>query len=78
MSSKLKIRKPAPAFTATAYVNGAFKKVSLSDFSGKYLVLFFYPLDFTFVCPTEIIAFSDRVEVFILLNIRISERLVVK
>ncbi|CAD8204092.1 unnamed protein product [Paramecium octaurelia] len=64
MSQKLKIRKPAPAFTATAYVNGSFKKVSLSDFKGKYLVLFFYPLDFTFVCPTEIIAFSDRVEDF--------------
>ena len=35
-------------------------QVSLSDYAGKYVVLFFYPLDFTFVCPTEIIAFNDR------------------
>ena len=40
------------------------KEVKLSDYKGKYLVLFFYPQDFTFVCPTEIIAFSDRVEEF--------------
>jgi len=38
--------------------------VKLSDYNGKYVVLFFYPLDFTFVCPTEVIAFSDRVEEF--------------
>ena len=42
-----------------AVVNGDFKEVSLDDYKGKYVVLFFYPLDFTFVCPTEIIAFSD-------------------
>ena len=44
--------------------DGTFKEVSLSDYKGKYLVLFFYPLDFTFVCPTEITAFSDRYEEF--------------
>eukprot|EP00004_Rigifila_ramosa_P007363 TRINITY_DN18321_c0_g1_i1.p2 TRINITY_DN18321_c0_g1~~TRINITY_DN18321_c0_g1_i1.p2 ORF type:complete len:209 (+),score=53.92 TRINITY_DN18321_c0_g1_i1:29-628(+) len=60
-----KVRKPAPAFSAEAVLpNGDFKKVSLSDYRGKYFVLFFYPLDFTFVCPTEIIAFSDRVAEF--------------
>merc|ERR1711937_635047 len=58
------IGKPAPDFSVEALVDGQFKKVSLSDYKGKYLVLFFYPLDFTFVCPTEIIAFSDRVEEF--------------
>lgn len=58
------IGKPAPDFTAEAVVNGEFQKVSLSDYKGKYLVFFFYPLDFTFVCPTEIIAFSDRAEEF--------------
>ncbi|KAF0691153.1 Aste57867_17577 [Aphanomyces stellatus] len=58
------VRKPAPAFTAQAVVNGEFEEISLSDFAGKYVVLFFYPLDFTFVCPTEIIAFSDRVAEF--------------
>jgi len=61
---KAAIGKPAPAFTAEAVVDGEFKKVSLSDYKGKYLVFFFYPLDFTFVCPTEIIAFSDRVKEF--------------
>ena len=51
---------PAPDFTATAVVDQEFKTVSLADYRGKYVVLFFYPLDFTFVCPTEITAFSDR------------------
>ena len=55
---------PAPNFSVDALVNGEFKKVSLKDFAGKYLVLFFYPADFTFVCPTEIIAFSDRAKEF--------------
>ncbi|MFN7898312.1 MAG: peroxiredoxin [Synechococcaceae cyanobacterium] len=50
----------APGFTATAVVDQEFKEISLSDYLGKYVVLFFYPLDFTFVCPTEITAFSDR------------------
>uniref|UniRef100_A0A0N5BBG2 thioredoxin-dependent peroxiredoxin n=1 Tax=Strongyloides papillosus TaxID=174720 RepID=A0A0N5BBG2_STREA len=59
-----KIGQQAPQFTATAVVDGEFKTVSLSDYKGKYVILFFYPLDFTFVCPTEIIAFSDRVNEF--------------
>jgi peroxiredoxin (alkyl hydroperoxide reductase subunit C) len=50
----------APDFTATAVVDQEFQTVSLSQYRGKYVVLFFYPLDFTFVCPTEITAFSDR------------------
>lgn len=54
----------APDFTADAYVNGEFKRISLADYKGKKVVLFFYPLDFTFVCPTEILAFSDRIEDF--------------
>uniref|UniRef100_A0A674NNL5 Peroxiredoxin-2 n=1 Tax=Takifugu rubripes TaxID=31033 RepID=A0A674NNL5_TAKRU len=41
-----------------------FKDLKLSDYRGKYVVFFFYPLDFTFVCPTEIVAFSNRVEDF--------------
>ncbi|KAJ3227415.1 dihydrolipoamide dehydrogenase precursor [Clydaea vesicula] len=55
-----RVTKPAPLFTAPAVVNKEFKDVSLSDYKGKWVVLFFYPLDFTFVCPTEIIAFSER------------------
>jgi alkyl hydroperoxide reductase subunit AhpC len=58
------VQKEAPGFTATAVVNEEFKSISLSDYKGKYVVLFFYPLDFTFVCPTEIIAFSDRIADF--------------
>ena len=54
------IRKPAPAFTATAWWQGKFQEVSLEQFRGKYVVLFFWPLDFTFVCPTEIASFSDK------------------
>ncbi|KAI9328776.1 2-cys peroxiredoxin [Zopfochytrium polystomum] len=59
-----RVQYPAPAWTADAVVNGEFKKISLSDYHGKWVIFFFYPLDFTFVCPTEIIAFSDRVEEF--------------
>jgi len=58
------LTKPAPDFQGTAVVDGDFKEIKLNDYKGKYLVLFFYPLDFTFVCPTEIIAFSDRIEEF--------------
>nr|KAG5697437.1 hypothetical protein BaRGS_008863 [Batillaria attramentaria] len=61
---QLQLTKPAPEFTAQAVADGEFKTVKLSQYRGKYVVLFFYPLDFTFVCPTEIIAFSDRVEEF--------------
>jgi len=57
------VTKPAPQFSAAAYYNGI-TKVSLSDYKGKYVVLFFYPLDFTFVCPTEIISFSEKAEEF--------------
>ncbi len=60
------VGKEAPDFTATAVmadgsINGEFR---LSDYEGKYVVLFFYPLDFTFVCPTELIAFSNRIAEF--------------
>jgi len=59
------VSKPAPNFKATAVMpDGTFKEVQLEDYKGKYLVLFFYPLDFTFVCPTEIIAFSDKIKEF--------------
>ena len=58
------VTKEAPDFTAKAVVGEEFKTVKLSDYRGKYVVLFFYPLDFTFVCPTEIIAYSDKVEEF--------------
>ena len=65
------IQKPAPEFTATAVIDGEFKDVSLADYKGKWVYLFFYPLDFTFVCPTEIIAFSEAESRFRELNTQI-------
>ena len=58
------VTQPAPDFKAKALVNGEFKEISLSDYKGKKVVLFFYPLDFTFVCPTEILAFADAIKEF--------------
>nr|YP_010618713.1 2-Cys peroxiredoxin [Rhodomelopsis africana]WAX02726.1 2-Cys peroxiredoxin [Rhodomelopsis africana] len=55
----LQVGDKAPNFSATAVYEQEFKKISVSDYLGKYLILLFYPLDFTFVCPTEIMAFSD-------------------
>ncbi|XP_050294517.1 peroxiredoxin-like isoform X1 [Anthonomus grandis grandis] len=66
--SGLQPQQPAPVFKGTAVVNGEFKDISLEDYKGKYVVFFFYPLDFTFVCPTEIVAFSDRIEEFKKIN----------
>ncbi|MEI7027043.1 peroxiredoxin [Paenibacillus sp. y28] len=60
------VGKQAPDFTMDTVLRDGqnFGKVSLSDYRGKWLVFFFYPLDFTFVCPTEIVALSDAVEQF--------------
>ena len=66
------VTKEAPNFKAQAVMpDGTFQQVSLADYRGKYVLLFFYPLDFTFVCPTEIIAFSDRVKDFAAANVQI-------
>ena len=59
------IGKAAPQFTAPAAKDGEIVDISLDDYKGKWLVMFFYPLDFTFVCPTELVAFSDRAEDFV-------------
>jgi len=60
------ILAPAPEFEQHAYVHTKkdFQDIKLSDYKGKWVVLFFYPLDFTFVCPTEIVSFSDKAEAF--------------
>ncbi len=60
------VGKQAPEFTSSAVMaDGSINdNFSLADFKGKYIVLFFYPLDFTFVCPTELIAFSHRIAEF--------------
>ena len=66
------VQKPAPDFKAQAVLpDGSFKTISLADYKGKYVVLFFYPLDFTFVCPTEIIAFSERAADFEKLGVQL-------
>ncbi|KAJ0969692.1 hypothetical protein J5N97_022569 [Dioscorea zingiberensis] len=66
------VGNPAPDFEAEAVFDQEFIKVKLSEYIGKkYVILFFYPLDFTFVCPTEITAFSDRYADFEKLNTEI-------
>ena len=59
------VTKSAPEFKTMAVMpDNSFREVSLSDYSGKKVVLFFYPLDFTFVWPTELIAFNNRLDEF--------------
>jgi alkyl hydroperoxide reductase subunit AhpC len=60
----IRVGAAAPDFKAKAYVKGDFKDVSLRDYQGKWVCLFFYPLDFTFVCPTEIRAFAEHAAEF--------------
>jgi len=60
----IQVQQEAPDFKGQAVVGTGFKEITLKSYKGKWLVLFFYPLDFTFVCPTEIIAFSDRSQDF--------------
>ncbi|MGZ6970093.1 MAG: peroxiredoxin [Thermoanaerobaculia bacterium] len=62
------VGRQAPEFALEGVLNGKFQTYRLSDYKGKWVVLFFYPLDFTFVCPTEILAFSDRLGEFKKLN----------
>ena len=56
----LKINAPAPAFTAQAFQNNETRKISLTDYQGKWVVLVFYPADFTFICPTELGDLADH------------------
>lgn len=67
------IQKPAPDFKAEAVMpNNTFSDVTLSQFKDKqYVCLFFYPLDFTFVCPSEILAFSHRIKDFEARNVQV-------
>lgn len=64
LENELKIGKPAPKFTAEAFIDGQIKKVSLDEYKGKWVILFFYPADFTFVCPTELGEIADKYEEF--------------
>jgi len=69
----MKVGQPAPDFTLQGYQDGKFAEYSLSQItgSGKWVVLFFYPLDFTFVCPTEITGFNKKIEEFDKLNAQV-------
>ncbi|KAF0992623.1 hypothetical protein HZS_4243 [Henneguya salminicola] len=68
-NSRCFVGEPAPSFESEALLpGGIFGKIIPKSYCGKYVILFFYPLDFTFVCPTEIIAFSDRISEFRALN----------
>lgn len=58
------IQAPAPAFKKTAVVGGVFEEVSLEQYKGKWVLLGFFPMAFTFVCPTEIIAYSEAAKKF--------------
>ena len=75
MPRQAKVGMPAPDFTLDAMVSvekgKEFRKISLSDYKGKWVILFFYPQDFTFVCPTEIKAFNTALDSFRTLNAEI-------
>jgi len=65
------VGQKAPDFEVEGVYHSEFRSFRLADYHGKWFILFFYPLDFTFVCPTEILAFSDRIEEFKKLNCEI-------
>ncbi|KAH8673829.1 thioredoxin-like protein [Xylariales sp. PMI_506] len=63
------VQRPAPGFKAmTVFADGEFKEISLADYLGQWVVLLFYPMDFTFVCPTEIIQYNDALARFRAIN----------
>jgi NADH-dependent peroxiredoxin subunit C len=62
------INDPAPAFRGQAFVQGEVKTISLDGFKGKWVVLFFYPADFTFICPTELGELADNYQQFVSLG----------
>lgn len=60
----IEINEKAPEFEANAFIDNEIKKIKLSDYKGKWIILFFYPADFTFVCPTELGELADNYEKF--------------
>lgn len=60
----IQVGRPAPKFKLEALVDDQFKEISLDDYKDEWVVLFFYPMDFTFVCPTEVLEFSKRADEF--------------
>ena len=68
----LSLNVPAPDFHLTGAANGQERPFRLADFKGSWLVLFFYPADFTFVCPTEILGFQERLNDFAAIGTKIA------
>jgi len=68
---RLRVGHAAPAFSADGVAESAFMSAALSDFQGQYVLLLFYPLDFTFVCPTELLIFNERLSDFRALNVAV-------
>jgi len=67
----LQIGEKAPDFITDGYFKGEMKKYSLGDYKGKWVLLFFYPLDFTFVCPTELLELNQKIKEFEKLNTQV-------
>ena len=67
------VGRNAPDFNAQAVINGGeiVENFTLSQYKGKYVILFFYPKDFTFVCPTEFFAFQEKLEAFKSRNVEV-------
>ena len=65
------VQKPAPEFKGQAVVGQGFKEINLSNYKGKWVVLFFYPADFTFICPTELGELADKYEELKNMNVEI-------
>lgn len=65
------VSRPAPSWSAVAIIDLKMQELSSQHFAGKYLVLLFYPCDFSFVCPTELIQFSDRIAEFRVLGTKL-------
>src|SRR3989338_4664180 len=68
MEQRIEINKPAPDFNVQAYHNDKVIKVSLADYKKKWVILVFYPADFTFICPTELSSLADNYEEFKKIN----------
>ncbi len=69
--TELRINKPAPEFQTDAFHQDEIKKIKLKDYRGKWVVLFFYPADFTFICPTELEALAENYDEFQKLGVEI-------
>lgn len=66
------VSRPAPSWSGVAIIDLKMQEISSKDFPGKYVVLLFYPSDFSFICPIELIQFSDRIAEFRLIGMKLA------